>query len=352
MNNDFKNWYNNNKDKVCPYAHLFVNSAEIIDGDFTIDDLKNISKTSIVLTKHNISNNQLEQETNNKYFSYDGFVLVIPANEYLIAQRELYEDGYYNDKDKTLQHEIQEKFNFVYPIKKRKNQTLGTETRYKIYEENFKEPGSVLDVGGAAANLFYHNIKTIEKYSCLDVKQKNILIAKEMYPNINFYHWNRFNYMYNPDGVRDLKFPIVELHDYSFINSVFPCTDLYDMIYILKEVKKVTKKKILFTFFSNTNIHTLESFYNSFSEDEKRVDIRTWSSYNNNIFYLLNNDIEILDKDKVELDVRCDFFLSAYNVEYLQARLENELGVKITKQDPCIADNHFTAFIINLEKET
>lgn len=352
MNNNFKKWIDSNKDIICPYAHSLTN---VIDGRTdTIEFLKNISSTSVVLIDIDISHQvpKLEQMTNNQYFCYDNFVVVIPKSEYLIAQRELYEAGYYDNKDQSLQDEIEEKFRFVYPIKKQRNQTLGTESRYKIYIENFNEPGSVLDFGGGAANLFYHKLDTITKYSCVDVHRKNIAVAKKMYPSANFYHWDRFNYMYNATGIRDLEFPNIELHDYTFINSVFPCTDLYDMIYILKEVKKVTKKKILFTFFSNKNIQTLENFYNSFYDNSKKtIDITKWSSYNNNIFYLLNTDIEILDKEKVELNLQCDNFLSAYNVDYLQDRLEKELDVKIIKQDPCLADDHFTAFIINLEKE-
>lgn len=274
--------------------------------------------------------------------------------EYLRKQRVLYEHGYY-DQFPDLKQKMQAAFGDLYPIKKAKYQTIGTETQSEIYNQFFNEPGTLLDIGGNAGNLLHYGNPNIKKYTCIDVSKKAVTMGKLMYPDANFIHHDRLNYMYNPTGLPDADFPEVESHDFVFIHSVFPCTDFNDMLYTLSNSLKVAKTRIVFSVFSNKNTTMLETFYNRFCEREiqrpdlwpnKTSDFRRWVKLNNHIFYLINNDLEFFDESTIRLTEPCLSVMAVYNIDWLKNFLERHFQINITVQDPCAIDSNFTILVI------
>ena len=137
----------------------------------------------------------------------------------------------------------------IYPLKKTEAQILGSTIEHvkDMFLTYFKEPGSVLDIGGSAGNLLYNNDDNfITKYSCLDVVPIARDYGKYLYPNSNFYFYDKFNWIYNITGDPNTMFPDIEEHDYTFFYNVAISCDYNDLIETLKFAIKRTKKKIIF----------------------------------------------------------------------------------------------------------
>ena len=191
----------------------------------------------------------------------------------------------------------------IYPLKKNDEQIFGSETVKETFSYYFTDPGSVLDIGGSAGNLLYENdLKIIIKYSCLDVSKLAIEYGKFLYPNSNFYYYNKFSWVWNITGKPNVKYPEIEEHDYTFLYNVFVSCDYTDLIEILQFAFERTRKKIVFSVWNKNDIDLLNTIYRKFYD----IDITRWPKLNNNIFYLLctprkikerDNDIEIFDQD-------------------------------------------------------
>lgn len=233
--------------------------------------------------------------------NFTNTIVIHKRSDYFRKQRTLYESGHYEQYPEyvSIKQKVEAAYGELYPIKKSKNQVIGTESQYKIYNHFFSNPGTLLDIGGGAGNLLYYDDPNITSYSCIEVSKKAVTIGKIIYPDANFFHYNKLNYMYNPAGTADAEFPKVDPHDFVFINSVFTSTDFTDLLYILSNSLKISTNRIVFSVFSNDNANLLEAFYNKFCEREiskpdlypnKTVDIRRWGNLDNHIFYLVDND--------------------------------------------------------------
>lgn len=369
---------------VCPYATNARkrNSIHFIDGrgNFLkqIETFDSSNEMGVVWLGDNINVQKLTDKlktvaVNNPHLIYllstpstsyikqnfTNTVVIHRRSDYFRKQRNLYESGYYNQYPEYvgIRQKVETAYGELYPIKKSKNQVIGTENQFKIYNQFFNNPGTLLDIGGGSGNLLHYNNPNITGYSCIEVSKKAVTMGKIMYPDAKFFHYNKLNYLYNPDGAPDADFPEMEQHDFVFINSVFTSTDFTDLLYLLSKSLKIAKKRIVFSVFSNTNLQLLDAFYNKFCEREinkpqrypnKTVDIRRWSNLDNHIFYLVDNDREIFDITTVQLPTRCSSFMTFYNIPWLQNTLEEYFKIDITVQNPCTSDNNFAVF--NIER--
>ena len=235
----------------------------------------------------------------------------------------------------------------IYPIKKTITQMMGTELQKKMFQYYCNEPGSVLDIGGNAGNLLHDN-NMITKYTSLDVSKKAVQYGKSIFPDSNFFYYNKFNWMYNITGNKDEEFPDIEPHDHVFINSVFTSCDYDEMIQTLQFSYKRATKKIVFTVWNNKNINLLTMISERYS-----IPINDWS--NNNIFYLFHdkqNDVTIerINTDNFDTEERnCSSFSSFYCIDYLKRRLEDTFDTKIEVYNPCKIDENFVTFVINIQ---
>jgi len=85
----------------------------------------------------------------------------------------------------------------------------------------------VLDFGGNKGNLLLDPACTIrhENYYCLDIIRDAIEEGRKTFPQANWFHYDRFNCSFNPDGVVDQQVPAwgVEF-DFILAYSVFTHT--------------------------------------------------------------------------------------------------------------------------------
>lgn len=331
-----------NKLPLCPYARhaRMTDSLHFIDGrkdlkqalssysgekDMGVIWLGNIIDKREV---NNILEHQRKTNPNIVYFlstpesgdigkSFTYTIIMHRYDDYLIKQRRLYEQKYYDQypDDSTIKQKVNKIYSNLYPVKKQDNQVIGSESQYKIFDYYFDEPGSVLDIGGNAGNLLTSKNKKIVKYTCLDVSKDAIESGKKMYPNSNFYHYNMYNEHYNKTGNTNEAFPNIEMHDYVFINSVFTSSELTVIMDILSESIKLAKKKIVFSVFD---------YENQCLKDKFKIE-------------------ELKEETNMSYSAKSIKF---HNINLLKDYIENVFGVDVLVDNPCPIDNNFTIFCI------
>jgi hypothetical protein len=248
----------------------------------------------------------------------------------------------------------------IYPLKKAETQILGSTIEHvkDMFLTYFTEPGSVLDIGGSAGNLLYNNDNFITKYSCLDVVPIARDYGKYLYPNSNFYFYNKFNWIYNITGDPNAKFPEIEEHDYTFFYNVAISCDYNDLIEILKFAFKRTRKKVIFNVHDKNQTNMLKLIYNKYhSTDISGINFPLHvKETDNKISYLLAtsrkeeqriDDIELFNQDKFTPSNKtlklksCSAFYSFYDIDYLRKRLVDTFNCRIEISTP---DTHTVTF--------
>jgi SAM-dependent methyltransferase len=94
----------------------------------------------------------------------------------------------------------------------------------------------VLDFGGNIGNILHHPNSTIEhdNYWCIDVSKDAVEAGKMAAPDAHFIFYDRYNFEYNPAGVRDLTIPDLRItFDYILVLSVFTHTTRAEMVQII-----------------------------------------------------------------------------------------------------------------------
>lgn len=200
--------------------------------------------------------------------------------------------------------------------------------RYPIFKEIFgnTEDATVLDFGGSSGNLLYFsegNIKE-ENYTCIDIVETAIMQGKAEFSNAKFIHNNRYNWMYNHSGNKDLIFPTVNKNqDYIWAYSVFSHTDLDEFIQTIKWFTTFNFKKIAVSFLTFNEM--LAWAYNKrYNEYGKCLDIKKYlNTTQHNIMYLFDNNKVIFDKSTLD-NINYKYLLTFYNTNWLIERLALE----------------------------
>lgn len=99
---------------------------------------------------------------------------------------------------------------------------------------------SVLDFGGNRGNILRDPSCQIEprNYYCLDVIKDAIDEGRNSFPGAHWFHYDRFNCSFNPNGVMDLPVPEFE-HKFDIVlaYSVFTHTTLAEMIDLVRQLE-------------------------------------------------------------------------------------------------------------------
>lgn len=106
------------------------------------------------------------------------------------------------------------------------------------------EAKKVLDLGGNAGNLLRDAQLVIEhaNYWCVDVSRDAVEIGRRLYPRAHFIFYDRYNFEYNPTGVKGLKLPDTgNKFDYILVLSVFTHTSQCEMFELLDDLKGLLK---------------------------------------------------------------------------------------------------------------
>jgi SAM-dependent methyltransferase len=101
---------------------------------------------------------------------------------------------------------------------------------------------SVLDFGGNAGNILKDPHSSIDpaKYWSLDVSRNAIEQATHEFPRAHWLYYNRYNFSFNPEGVRDLALPFSdERFDLILAYSVFSHIGLKEMIPLMQDLVRL-----------------------------------------------------------------------------------------------------------------
>jgi len=112
----------------------------------------------------------------------------------------------------------------------------------------------VLDFGGNIGNVMHHPRSTIDqdKYWCVDVSRDAIAAGRKAAPTAHFIFYDRYNYEYNPDGIRRLAIPINgDRFDFVLALSVFTHTPRSEMLELVRNLEQLLNHggRLAFTFF-------------------------------------------------------------------------------------------------------
>src|SRR5258706_12007971 len=94
----------------------------------------------------------------------------------------------------------------------------------------------VLDFGGNTGNLLKDPNSTVEpeNYWCIDVSRDAIETGRRQHPAAHFMFYDRYNFEYNPKGVRDLEIPDTGItFDCILALSVFTHTPKSEMLELI-----------------------------------------------------------------------------------------------------------------------
>ena len=122
------------------------------------------------------------------------------------------------------------------PAERAMRSQLVKATQFAYFNEQLKYPEwhdkLVLDFGGNKGNLLLDPACTIQQanYYCLDVIREAIDAGRETFPDAHWFHYDRYNRSFNPEGVVDLPVPDLGVRfDYILAYSVFTHTTFEEM---------------------------------------------------------------------------------------------------------------------------
>lgn len=247
----------------------------------------------------------------------------------------------------------------IYPRVKTSDQAIGSDSMPSILNLYFTEPGTFLDIGGNRGNALFFECDALDvsSYTSLDVASASVLAGKAEFPTANFIHWDRFNWIYNRNGIVDLKFPNIQHYDFAFANNVFNSTDFTDLMYIVESVWNKTTNKFVFSVYDKSNTDLWTKFYNhmllkeSTMYNTSTVDFTNWYTNNHVICHIKDNCTEIFDKKSVTpADYNnintCKSFLSGYDLNWLYDTLRATFNCKLTMHERCAVDSNESIVIM------
>lgn len=115
--------------------------------------------------------------------------------------------------------------------------------QFPYYDIQLRHPDwrtcTVLDFGGNAGNILKDPNSTIDhrRYWSLDVSKDAIDRARHEFPQAHWLYYNRYNFSFNPDGLRNLALPFKdERFDLILAYSVFTHIGLEEMLRLIQEL--------------------------------------------------------------------------------------------------------------------
>ncbi len=122
------------------------------------------------------------------------------------------------------------------PAERAMRSQLVKATQFAYFDEQLNRPAwrdkLVLDFGGNKGNLLLDPACTIShaNYYCLDVIRDAIETGRETFPDAHWFHYDRYNRSFNPEGVIDLPVPDLGVRfDFILAYSVFTHTTFEEM---------------------------------------------------------------------------------------------------------------------------
>lgn len=154
-----------------------------------------------------------------------------------------------------------------------------------------------------------------ENYTGIDVDADAIKLAQNKFPNATFVHYNAHNYMYNPQGIKNIQLPHLGSFDTIISYSVFTHTTEEDFLTRIYELHELLKEegRMLFSYCDIDDLRTTEFFYKKRLKKFGSCDRFDTSK---NLTYLVDNKIV----DNVQ---EGKMLLTLYKTDYLKSVLKN-----------------------------
>ena len=199
--------------------------------------------------------------------------------------------------------------------------------RWPLFQEAFGdnfENKVVLDFGGSGGNLLYNSNGAIKEsnYICIDPWEDAINEGKQEFPEAEFIYYDRFSWMYNHVGNKEINLPVIERKvDYIAAYSVFSHTDFDEFATTLKWMKSLNPEKIVVSFLDADSVK-LKNYF-----EDKRYkaygSTLTMPLNTHNVYYYMNNS-KIIANEKVCPMIPCRHFIALYNIPWLYQELAKE----------------------------
>jgi SAM-dependent methyltransferase len=191
---------------------------------------------------------------------------------------------------------------------------------------------SVLDFGGNIGNVLHHPKSTIdrEKYWCIDVSRDAIAAGRKAAPAAHFIFYDRYNFEYNPAGIRNLAIPTNgNRFDFVLALSVFTHTPQSEMIELVSNLEHVLNQggRLAFTFFDpnyvppGSDVSNLKYYFEMRSPDlsESEIDAQVDRVRGKSWCALQNSELEIESERRKNLNGNPERgYLAFYTPEYFQ----------------------------------
>ena len=191
---------------------------------------------------------------------------------------------------------------------------------------------NVLDFGGNTGNILRHPSSTIthDSYWCIDVSRDAIEAGKKAAPKANFVFYDRHNFEYNPNGIKNLPIPdIGKRFDFILALSVFTHTSKAEMIDIVNHLCDLLNDggRLAFSFFDphylppDSDACNLKHYLEQRTSDPSASDIDAWLNRASAASWctLLNGELEIEYEGPERFQgVQEEGYLAFYAPRYLQ----------------------------------
>ena len=200
--------------------------------------------------------------------------------------------------------------------------------RYPLFKQllpEYKSKDKLLDFGGNQGNLLYFsNGDILEKnYTCIDVSKKAIAIGKKEFPKAHFIHWDRYNEMYNHNGLKNIMPDYKIYNKFVWAYSVFSHIIISDIIEFVIWLKTLKPKKIILSYLTNDGDDNSKKVLNYFYS--KRI-----NKYNKCVDFRENNNEYFYLTDNYYGHNKGDEFIAVYKTSLLIKTLK-EYGIKAKK---------------------
>jgi hypothetical protein len=191
----------------------------------------------------------------------------------------------------------------------------------------------ILDYGCNNAHLLKTSRGVIDQHNYLgiDVQENAIEVARNLYPDANFTHYNGYHVSFNPAGSKEypdignFKPEIIVCH------GVFTHCDMDTIIETIDYFKSIIKPNGYIIFSLWEDFH-LPLYVDVFLKGRLNVDVPQYLlklNYNHS-FYLINRNEAVIDSDILSME-SCDWIETFYRRDYLKSKISNLLipdGIK------------------------
>jgi SAM-dependent methyltransferase len=162
------------------------------------------------------------------------------------------------------------------------------------------------------------------KYTGVDVHKKSLEIAKELYPDASWVHYNGYNSTFNPDGNIEEFFTVNKKPEIIIAYGVFTHCDFKEINRLITNLKNILADNgiILFSVWEDVHVNGYLTFLKNCFDLNLFANAQLANAKFHNSMYLINRETAILDKEETG-HTDLNWLESFYNKEYILNSIPN-----------------------------